>query len=215
MTANAFMSGSLEPPLCVVSVAKRAHMHAHLAAAGRFSSIFSPPARRTSPPISPAGRCPASSSALDRHRRRAGACGERRGGGIAADVAATHDCGDHTIFVGHVVSMNADDRPPLLYHASRFASLVTLREASPAVRRVLVAGHGDERLRLSGSAGPRGLRQRDGGASPAKRRRGSASPARSSSRRLSRRARPSASPACSARPAAPSSPAPACTRPSR
>ena len=37
MTANAFMSGSLEPPLCVVSVAKRAHMHGHLGAAGRFS----------------------------------------------------------------------------------------------------------------------------------------------------------------------------------
>ena len=28
MTATAFMSGSLEPPLCVVSIAKRAHMHA-------------------------------------------------------------------------------------------------------------------------------------------------------------------------------------------
>src|SRR5690348_11140779 len=37
MTANAFMSGSLEPPLCVVSIAKRAHMHGHIAAAGRFS----------------------------------------------------------------------------------------------------------------------------------------------------------------------------------
>src|ERR1700694_1724072 len=37
MTANAFMSGSLDPPLCVVSIAKRAHMHGHLAAAQRFS----------------------------------------------------------------------------------------------------------------------------------------------------------------------------------
>ena len=37
MTANAFMSGSLEPPLCVVSIAKRAHMHGPLAAAGKFS----------------------------------------------------------------------------------------------------------------------------------------------------------------------------------
>ena len=27
MTANAFMSGSLHPPLCVVSIAKRAHTH--------------------------------------------------------------------------------------------------------------------------------------------------------------------------------------------
>src|SRR5271163_4441196 len=37
MTANAFMSGSLTPPLCVVSIAKRAHTHAMLVAAGRFS----------------------------------------------------------------------------------------------------------------------------------------------------------------------------------
>jgi flavin reductase (DIM6/NTAB) family NADH-FMN oxidoreductase RutF len=36
MTANAFMSGSLEPPLLVVSVAKRARMHACLLAAERF-----------------------------------------------------------------------------------------------------------------------------------------------------------------------------------
>ena len=27
MTANAFMSGSLQPPLCVISIAKRAHTH--------------------------------------------------------------------------------------------------------------------------------------------------------------------------------------------
>ena len=37
MTANAFMSGSLDPPLCVISVTKRAHMHGHLIAAGRFA----------------------------------------------------------------------------------------------------------------------------------------------------------------------------------
>ena len=37
MTANAFISGSLDPPLCVVSVTKRAHMHPHLTKAGRFA----------------------------------------------------------------------------------------------------------------------------------------------------------------------------------
>src|SRR3984885_11964054 len=36
MTANAFMSGSLTPPLCVVSIAKRAHTYAMIVAAGRF-----------------------------------------------------------------------------------------------------------------------------------------------------------------------------------
>ena len=36
MTANAFMSASLDPPLCVVSIAKRARLHAHLAEAERI-----------------------------------------------------------------------------------------------------------------------------------------------------------------------------------
>src|ERR1700678_2031463 len=36
MTANAFMSGSLAPPLCVVSVAKRANTHGMIVAARRF-----------------------------------------------------------------------------------------------------------------------------------------------------------------------------------
>ena len=36
MTANAFMSGSLEPPLCVISVGKKARMHAFLLEAGHF-----------------------------------------------------------------------------------------------------------------------------------------------------------------------------------
>ena len=36
MTANAFMSGSLEPPLCVVSVGKKARMHTLLLESGHF-----------------------------------------------------------------------------------------------------------------------------------------------------------------------------------
>jgi flavin reductase (DIM6/NTAB) family NADH-FMN oxidoreductase RutF len=36
MTANAFMSGSLEPPLCVICVAKKARMHGFLVEADHF-----------------------------------------------------------------------------------------------------------------------------------------------------------------------------------
>ena len=41
---------------------------------------------------------------------------------------ATHDCGDHTLFVGHIRRMEADERPPLLYHAGRYGALVPTRE---------------------------------------------------------------------------------------
>jgi flavin reductase (DIM6/NTAB) family NADH-FMN oxidoreductase RutF len=133
MTANAFMSGSLEPPLCVVSVAKRAHMHAHLSAAGRFSiNILA--AGQEDCATHFAGR-PLSGfePPLERHGGVPVLAATAAVAVIVADTAATHDCGDHTIFVGHVMSMNANDRPPLLYHGSRFASLVTLREESPSV----------------------------------------------------------------------------------
>jgi flavin reductase (DIM6/NTAB) family NADH-FMN oxidoreductase RutF len=125
MTANAFMSGSLEPPLCVVSVAKRAHMHALLATAERFGvniladgqeDLSDHFAGRPNPRLS------------FRFARTAGvplladACGR-----IAAEIVARHDCGDHTIIVGHVLHMEADGRPPLLYHAGRYGGLVHRR----------------------------------------------------------------------------------------
>src|SRR5262245_58833629 len=36
MTANAFMSGSLTPPLCIISVAKKSRMHQALESSGHF-----------------------------------------------------------------------------------------------------------------------------------------------------------------------------------
>jgi flavin reductase (DIM6/NTAB) family NADH-FMN oxidoreductase RutF len=131
MTANAFMSGSLEPPLCVVSIAKRAHMHGHLAAAGRFSvNVLAAGQENLATHF--AGRpVPGLSVAFDTID------GIPAIGGmvatIAAEIAAEHDCGDHTIFIGRIISMTAHDRPPLVFHASRFAALVPLREEAPSL----------------------------------------------------------------------------------
>jgi flavin reductase (DIM6/NTAB) family NADH-FMN oxidoreductase RutF len=131
MTANAFMSGSLEPPLCIVSVTKRAHMHGHLLAAGRFAvnilasgqeDYASHFAGRPIPDLQPAFRLVEGIPTL-----------ERPAAWMTAEVAATHDCGDHTIFVGHIRFMEAHDRPPLLYYAGGYAALVPLREATPAL----------------------------------------------------------------------------------
>jgi flavin reductase len=125
MTANAFMSGSLEPPLCAISVAKRAHMHPHLTAAGRFTvnilaanqqKIANHFAGRPDPmlhvPFEPVLGVPTLADAVAR---------------IVADVAATHDSGDHTVFIGHIRFMDGNDRPPLIYHAGRYAQLTPAR----------------------------------------------------------------------------------------
>jgi flavin reductase (DIM6/NTAB) family NADH-FMN oxidoreductase RutF len=122
MTANAFMSGSLEPPLCIISVTKRAHMHGHLIEAGRFavniltvgqedyaSHFAGRPIPGLEVPFAEVKGIPTLAEASAR---------------IAAEVTTTYDCGDHTIFIGHILAMSADDRPPLLYHAGRYAYLV-------------------------------------------------------------------------------------------
>jgi flavin reductase (DIM6/NTAB) family NADH-FMN oxidoreductase RutF len=122
MTANAFMSGSLEPPLCVVSVAERAHMHALLLASDAFGvSILAEdqedcsihfagrPVSGFTPEMDESGRVP-----LLR-----GACAK-----ILATIAARHTCGDHTLFIGRIVHLEASDRKPLIYHSGRYVSLV-------------------------------------------------------------------------------------------
>jgi len=121
MTANAFMSGSLDPPLLVVSVAKRAHMHAAMLATKRFGVNF---LAETQEEVSEhfAGR-PNPKLALAFEESHgvpllADACAR-----IAAETMAHHECGDHTVFIGHILSMEADDRTPLIYHAGRYRGL--------------------------------------------------------------------------------------------
>jgi len=97
MTANAFMSGSLEPPLCVVSVAKRAHMHGHLAAAGRFSvNILA--AGQEDLATHFAGRPVPGLKVAFGEIKGVPAIGDAAAR-IAAEVGAHHDCGDHTLVV--------------------------------------------------------------------------------------------------------------------
>jgi flavin reductase (DIM6/NTAB) family NADH-FMN oxidoreductase RutF len=131
MTANAFMSGSLHPPLLIVSIAKRAHMHSHIQAAGAFAvnilaagqePLATHFAGRPDPELhvefKPVGGIPTLPSAVAR---------------LTAEVAALHDCGDHTLVIGHIQSMESDDRPPLLYHSGKFAALMPIVEEAPGV----------------------------------------------------------------------------------
>ncbi len=130
MTANAFLSGSLEPPLCVVSVAHRAHMHEHLAAAGRFGVSF---LARGQEAIS------AHFAGHSRdHLHSAFDCVSGvpllKGASavIAAETEATHACGDHTLFIGRIVYLRDHDRAPLVFHGGRYGSFTASRESAAA-----------------------------------------------------------------------------------
>ncbi len=128
MTANAFMSGSLDPPLCVVAVAKRARMHALLTEAGHFgvniladgqeliSSHFAgKPVAGLSPVFETLGPAPLLADACAR---------------LATEIVARHNCGDHTLFIGHILHMDADDRTPLVYHAGRYGAVIHREDQS-------------------------------------------------------------------------------------
>ncbi|GIF08492.1 flavin reductase family protein [Actinoplanes siamensis] len=126
MTANAFASVSLEPPLVLVCVDREALMHTRLPAATGFGiSVLA-----------------AGQEEIARHfasrRRPLGAAqfesvdwvpGPVTGAPLIAGALATFECelwrtcdgGDHTIFIGEVVFMDRDtDRDALLFLNGRF-----------------------------------------------------------------------------------------------
>jgi flavin reductase (DIM6/NTAB) family NADH-FMN oxidoreductase RutF len=121
MTANAFMAGSLTPPLCVISVAHGANMHSRLAARGRFGVSFlsedqAPLAQhfaaRAYAPVEPAFRRLGDVFVL------VGSVGV-----VAADIVGTAECGDHTIFLGRIRELAVEEHAPLVFYGGRYAAL--------------------------------------------------------------------------------------------
>jgi flavin reductase (DIM6/NTAB) family NADH-FMN oxidoreductase RutF len=129
MTVSAFMSGSLEPALCVISVRKRARMHPLLIEAGHFGvSILARDQEKLSNHFAgvPAGDIAPAYVWAGRTPMLAGAAAE-----IAAEIAAQYDCGDHTLFIGRILYLAAHGRPPLLVHEGRYASVSDGQERPP------------------------------------------------------------------------------------
>jgi flavin reductase (DIM6/NTAB) family NADH-FMN oxidoreductase RutF len=127
MTANAFMSGSLEPPLCVISVATKARMHAFLMEAGHFGVNIL--ARGQEPLIGHFAGRPA--EGIDPKYEYAGSTPvfAHANATIAATVVARHACGDHSLFVGHIFALRHAERlPPIVLHIGKLASLMHSHE---------------------------------------------------------------------------------------
>ncbi|CAN5612077.1 flavin reductase family protein [soil metagenome] len=125
LTASAVASVSLQPPLVLVCVERRADTHEYISSAGFFSiSILPQSAERIA-------------------RRFAGDATDAKFDGIAYHSEATgapvlddalawidcrvrfvHDGGDHTIFVGEVLAGDAREGEPLVYYRSGFNRLL-------------------------------------------------------------------------------------------
>jgi flavin reductase (DIM6/NTAB) family NADH-FMN oxidoreductase RutF len=132
MTASAFTSVSLEPPLVLVCVGKKGQMHARLAEATGFAVNVLDSAQESvsnrfagwwdkntskwadltieAAPVSGAAWIGESLASLD------------------CEVHERLEGGDHTIYIGRVVGVRVDDRPreslePLLYFAGQYRAL--------------------------------------------------------------------------------------------
>jgi flavin reductase (DIM6/NTAB) family NADH-FMN oxidoreductase RutF len=130
MTANAFVSVSLSPPLVLVSVDHRAAMHKYLPESKRYGVSILAEHQET----------------LSNHFAGRSVEGmnvpftERHGmplieGAIAhfvVKVVDAHQAGDHTLYIGEVEHFETKEGRPLLFHAGRYEQLKSEAAANPS-----------------------------------------------------------------------------------
>lgn len=128
MTANAFSSVSLDPPLVLVCVDHRARTHAHLHARKRFGVNVLAENQRV---ISEYYARPTQDH---RHaEREAGAHFDRTAHGtpvlngalayLECRLHSAQDAGDHTIFIAEVEEVVVRGGNPLLYHRGEYRTI--------------------------------------------------------------------------------------------
>jgi flavin reductase (DIM6/NTAB) family NADH-FMN oxidoreductase RutF len=123
MTANAFMSVSLDPKLVVVSIAEKAQMLEKIKQSNTFSiNILSAGQQEESMIFAKQIKEPRE-IVFDRLSGipvLPGALAQ-----VACEVSATHVEGDHTLFIGRVKDINLDesDAEPLIYYSGKYRSL--------------------------------------------------------------------------------------------
>jgi flavin reductase (DIM6/NTAB) family NADH-FMN oxidoreductase RutF len=125
MTANAFSSVSLDPPLVLVCVTTRAEGREQIASNGVFAvNILAaeqePLSRYFSSKARPRGRHAFGEVA---HRRSVSGSPILEGvaGYLDCRLHAAHEAGDHHVFIGEVLDLGSQsDVEPLLFHAGRY-----------------------------------------------------------------------------------------------
>jgi flavin reductase len=127
MTANAFMSGSLDPPLCVISVSLKARMHALLVEAGHFGvNILG---RGQEALIGHFAGRPVEGLDPKYEYAEATPLFAQANATIATKVIARYACGDHSLFVGHIFALRHNEGlTPIVLHVGRLASLLHSHE---------------------------------------------------------------------------------------
>lgn len=138
MTASAFSSVSLDPPMVLVCSHRTSRFHEAVMASGTWGvSILTEGAMKTSAWFAHRGR-PLDEQlvGIAHHRGRSGvALLDEALGWLEVRTHAVHDGGDHSIIVGEVTGADvlegADD--PLMYYRSHYSTMVRLDESEKTV----------------------------------------------------------------------------------
>lgn len=133
MTANAFSSLSLDPPLVLICVDKKANMLAELRDTGAFTvNILSADQERLSSYFADSKRPLGPDEFTDIPYTIGETGAPRLSGAICAldcVVHSVHPGGDHDLFIGEVKALALDTaQDPLLFYAGRYRRLQPLDE---------------------------------------------------------------------------------------
>ena len=123
MTASAFMSVSLDPPLIAISLDRRSKMLGKVLSARRFAvNILTETMRAHAMHF--AGRQDETLTDLFAEHHHDLPVLREAAAVIVADVVNEVEAGDHMLLLGHVRHLDRDPTAaPLLYHAGQFGSL--------------------------------------------------------------------------------------------
>ncbi|WHZ04887.1 flavin reductase family protein [Neobacillus sp. YX16] len=122
MTANAFMSVSLDPKLVVISIGEKARILEKIKQSKTFSvNILAAEQQELSMIF--AGQLKEHREVefdrLDGKPVIKGAVAQ-----IACEVSAEHLEGDHTLFIGRVTDIHLEDAEPLVFYSGKYRALV-------------------------------------------------------------------------------------------
>jgi flavin reductase (DIM6/NTAB) family NADH-FMN oxidoreductase RutF len=125
MTANAFMSVSLDPKLVVISIGEKARILEKIKQSKTFSvNILAADQQELSMIF--AGQLKEHREVefdrLDGKPVLKGAVAQ-----IACEVSAEHLEGDHTLFIGRVTDIHLEDAEPLIFYSGKYRALVEVK----------------------------------------------------------------------------------------
>lgn len=127
MTANAFMSVSLEPPLLVVSVGHKARLHDLLQQTGRYAvSVLRHDQEDYS---SHFAGWPVDGLEVQFERRNDYPVLPNALAYFVCKVVDAHPAGDHTLYIGQVEYLAHDEGEPVLFYGGKYRQMAPSDES--------------------------------------------------------------------------------------